>query len=641
MTHTGNSGQPWLPRLISAAAFVIAVSAVIWSLGVFWRLGIEVYAEQVLSVIMGLSLFIIYVTTDIKGKPKKGAVGYLDWGMALLAVATTLYFSVDYRRLTEDLYFNPIESFIVGFILVVLTVEGLRRSAGWALTIIFLVFFIYALFGHLVPGALQGRSVPLERLVPILGMDASAMFGPALEVVGTIVIAFILMGQLLFATGGGEFFTDLSKALMGRTRGGSAKISVIASAFFGTISGSVVANVTSTGIITIPMMKRAGFKPHVAGAVEAVASNGGQLMPPVMGAAAFLMADFLGVGYGTIVIAATIPALLYFFAVFVQIDLEAAKMQIPAEDANAIPKISEVLKEGWSFLVPFAVLIIMMFSFNMSPEASALIATATIAGLGFIRGYRGRRLKPKDIIIAFKQTGDSAVQILVICGVAGMIISVLNVTGLGFALSLLLTKIGEGSLFGLLTMTAIVCIILGMSMPTTSLYILLATLVVPSLINLGALPLAAHMFVFYFGLMSFVTPPVALAAFAAANIAGAEPMRTGWYAVRFGWAAYIVPYLFIYSPSLLMVGDPITIILSVVTALIGITVFTTGIMGFMKAPLSLPKRVLGIISGAGLLLPVDIFPGAGYVNLICFIGATVLAGTEYWNASRQKAAILQ
>ncbi len=622
-------GRPFfVEATVSIAAAAITAVAVAWALGFFWRMGIPIYTEQPLAAMLGLSIFVVFLTRGWSGTgvARPDPVSVL---LALVSLGVSLFVAFDYSRLSQDFYFNPVETFIVGSLFSLLTLEALRRVSGNALVIVFAVFFVYALFADLVPGQLQGRSIAVFRLAPILGLDSTALLGTPITVVGTIVIAFILMGRLLFAAGGGNFFTDLAKALMGNTRGGAAKIAVVASAFFGSISGSVVANVTSTGIITIPMMKRDGFKPHVAGAIEAVASNGGQLMPPVMGAAAFLMADFLAISYTQVILAALIPALLYFFAVFMLIDLEAAKAGITKTAEEDRPRLRTVLKEGWFFLIPFAVLLTLMFNYNMSPEAAALFAAGTILLFGFVKGYGVDRLKPSALWDAVVETGKTSVQILVICGVAGMIIAILNVTGLGFALSLLLTVVGESSLLLLLILTAAICIVLGMSMPTTGLYILLATLVVPSLTDLGAVPVAAHFFVFYFGMLSFVTPPVAFAAFAAANLANAPPMQTGWTAMRFSWVAYIIPFLFVYSPSLLMQGDVGNILFSFVTATFGVVCVSAALMGTLKTAIGPIKRLGFTILGLGLLLPGDIAPYALYVNLAAILIAAALLFVEF------------
>ena len=628
MLVIGSGGSRTLSNVTVAAAFLTTVVAILWSAGAFWRLGLQLYGEQPMSVILGLSLVIVFLTIDFRGEVKQ-TVSVFDVGLAALTIAVFFYIAGFYANLTENLYFNPWQTFIVGGLVVVLTAEGMRRCAGGvSLLVIFVVFLIYALWGHLVPGPLQGRSTSLFRLLPILGLDSSAVFGRPLEIVGTIVISFVLMGRFLYVTGGGTFFTDLSASLMRGQRGAAAKIGVISSALFGTISGSVVANVTASGVITIPMMKRAGFKPHVAAAIEAVASNGGQLMPPVMGAVAFLMADYLGVSYSQVVLAASIPAALYFFTLFMRVDLEAAKQNIAAEDPSSLPPLGTILREGMIFILPLGLLLFLMFQLNMAPETAALISTAIIIVLGMVKGYRGQKLKLAAIPKALVDTGASASQIVIICAIAGMLISILNVTGLDFALSLLLLHVGGDSLLLLLLTTALVCIILGMSLPTTTLYILLATLIVPSLIKLDTLPIAAHMFVFYFGIMSFVTPPVAFASFTAANIAGADPMKTGWTSCNFGWIAYIVPFLFVYSPALLMVGTPEVIIVTTAGVTLGIILITAAMVGYMRTALSWPKRAVAFALGGALMLPLETADGGLYLEIALIAIAVVVASVE-------------
>jgi TRAP transporter 4TM/12TM fusion protein len=624
----GSGGPPFLKSIVVIAAFLTTAIAILWSAGAFWRLGLQVYGEQPMSAILGLALMVVFLTVDYRGEAKQ-EINVLDAFLAALTLGTFGYVALFYANLTENLYFNPWQTFIVGGLVVALTAEAMRRCAGGvALLVIFVLFMVYALWGHLVPGPLQGRSTTLFRIVPILGLDSSAVFGRPLEIVGTIVISFVLMGRFLYITGGGTFFTDLSASLMRGQRGAAAKIGVISSALFGTISGSVVANVTASGIITIPMMKRAGFKPHVAGAIEAVASNGGQLMPPVMGAVAFLMADYLGVPYSQIILAASIPAVLYFFTIFMRVDLEAAKHNIKSEDPSTLAPLGTILREGIVFILPLGLLLFLMFQLNMAPETAALISTVCIIVLGRFKGYRGQKLQLAAIPRALVDTGLSASQIIIICAIAGMLISILNVTGLDFALSLLLLHVGGGSLFLLLLTTAAVCIVLGMSLPTTTLYILLVTLIVPSLVKLGTPPIAAHMFVFYFGIMSFVTPPVAFASFTAANIAGADPMKTGWTSCQYGWIAYIIPFLFVYSPALLMVGDPEVVIVTTLGVTAGIVLINAAIIGFLSTALSWPKRGVAFVLGAALMLPLETAHGGLLLEAALIAAGVVLVSIE-------------
>lgn len=618
----------------------IGVIALLWAADAAVHFRLLIFTEQVLAALLMFAVSVAFVVTDYRGRTRHaGPVPWYDWGFAALALAVFGYVCIDYPRLSANIYFNAEESFLLAMVMVPLVLEALRRTTGFSLLIVFLVFFLYALVADKVPGALQGRAADFYRLMPLLAIDATALFGTPLAIVVTVVLAFVFMGQLLFVTGGGDFFTELSSAMMGRTRGGAAKISIVASAMFGSVSGSVVANVTSTGVITIPLMRRAGFRPKVAGAVEAVASNGGQLMPPVMGAAAFLMADFLGVSYVDIMIAAIVPALLYFLAVFIQVDMEAARWGIRSEDSATVPRVLPVLRKGWIYPVPFAVLLTGIFRFNMPPEKAAIYASASLIVLAMIFPVRGRRLSLPDIWQAIIGTGRAAVTIAVICGVAGMIIGVLNVTGLGFALGLMLLQAGQGSLFVLLVLTGIVCILLGMSMPTTSLYILLATLAAPSLIQLGAVPIAAHLFVLYYGMMSFITPPVAFAAFAAANIARAAPMETGFMAMRLGWLAYVVPFLFVYSPTLLMQGSWTAVTVAIITAVAGIWLVSGAIMGMLLTNLGSLRRLAAGAAGFALLIPADAFSGAGILDLFGLAVGGLLLAAELISARKAREAV--
>ncbi|MCZ6485322.1 MAG: TRAP transporter fused permease subunit, partial [Acidobacteria bacterium] len=539
-----------------------------------------------------------------------GSLPWYDWVASALALAAGGYTAVRYPVLAEEFFFRPLETTVLGLILIVLVVEALRRTTGWSLLGVLLLFFAYALFGHLVPGRLAGRSLEVLEMFSFLGIDNVAMLGLPLRVISTMVLIFIFLGQLLLRSGGSAFFSDLASALMGRSRGGAAKIGVFASALFGSISGSAVANVASTGVITIPLMRRSGYKPHVSAAIEAAASTGGQAMPPIMGAAAFLMAELLGVSYGEVVLAAILPAILYYLAVFIQADLEAGRQGIGPVVAAEIPPLRKVLREGWYFPIPFAVLIISLFRWNLTPATAGLYAAGSLIALSLVLSYRGTRLRWGDLLESLKGTGQASVQIVVIGAVAGLIIGIVEVTGLSFGLTFVLVQLGENSLFLLLALTAVVCIILGMGMPTTAIYFLLATLAAPPLVQLGVQPMAAHMFVLYFGLMSMITPPVALAAFTAANLAGAEPIRTSIAALRFGWPGFVVPILFVLSPSLLLYGSPLEVTLAAVTGIAGIWMASAGLAGYLVGPLTAFTRVSLGLGGLALLIPAQAFPGA-------------------------------
>jgi len=381
-------------------------------------------------------------------------------------------------------------------------------------------------------------------------------------------------------------------------------------------------------VITIPLMRSGGYRAIDAGAIEAVASTGGQLMPPIMGAAAFLMADFLQIAYAEVVLAALIPAILYYAALFIISDLEAAKRGIKRIPEQDIPRAAPVLKKGWIFPLPFAVLIGTLFFLNWSPELAALASAAVILASGMLIGYDGKRLRPRDVLAALRETGTAVLDIFMIGAAAGMVIGVLNLSGLGFGLTLSLVTLGGGNGFLLLLIGALICIVLGMGMPTAGVYILLSTLVAPALVEVGFLPIAAHLFILYFGMMSMITPPVAIAAFAAASLSGADPMRTGFAAVRFGWVAFVIPFMFIYAPSLLMQGPALGVVLAVATATFGVWIVSIGIVGYLVRPLNVLERVLFAASGIALVVPADAFRGALATDITGLVLAVALVVRE-------------
>jgi TRAP transporter 4TM/12TM fusion protein len=475
---------------------------------------------------------------------------------------------------------------------------------------------VLALCAHLLPEAIAGRQVLPGRLTYALIWDSSAVLGTAMQIITTVVVTFVLFGNVLFKTGGSAFFTDISMALMGRRRGGPAKIAILASSLFGTISGSVVANVVTTGVVTIPLMKKGGFRSELAGAIEAVSSTGGQLMPPVMGIAAFLMAEFLQVRYYEVALAALIPAVLFYTALFIQADLEAARAGLAVVDAASIPKVASVLRQGWFFPIPFVVLIGALFWLNYEPETAALLATVTALAASFAFGFRGNRPKLRDLFGMLRDTGLTVIELFMIGAAAGAVIASLNLSGLGFGLTLALVHLSGGNLVALLAIAAIGCIILGMGLPTVGVYILLATLIAPALIEMKIAPIAAHLFILYFGCLSMITPPVAIGAFAAANLAGADPMKTALEAVRFGWTVFVIPFLFVFSGTLLMQGGVLAIAVDFVVAVAGVWFGAAGVIGYSTRPLGVLMRVCHAVAGLSMLLPLGAFAGARVVNVI-------------------------
>ena len=614
---------PVARRICAFLAALITALAVAWAADLPRLVGLSsLYTEQMIAVVLGAANGLIFLRRPFRRGRARPTVPVADRAIAAASLAAGLWLAIRFPVLTEDAFYYPVEVLAIGLVLVPLTIEALRRATGLSLLLVVAVFILYGLYGDIFDGKLQARTMTAAEMIRYVGLDSTAMLGRPIVIGVTIVTVFILLGRLLLLSGGSDFFTDIAAALMGRSRGGSAKIAVTASAMFGSISGSAVSNVASTGVITIPLMQRGGYSARAAGAIEAVASTGGQLTPPIMGAAAFLMAEFLQMPYQDIVLAAIIPALLFYVALFVHTDLEAARTGVTALEPDQIPAARKVLAGGWFLIVPFAVLIVVLFSLNQPAETAALAACGSLAAIALVFGYGARKLTPAAIVAALRDTGYAVVDIIVITAAAGIIIGILDRSGLSFGLGFVLVQFGENSLFLLLLLTAGVSILLGMGMPTTGVYFLLAALAAPPLIKLGVEPIAAHMYVLYFGMLSMITPPVAIAAYTAANLSGAGPMETAVSAVRFGWPAYVVPFLFVLSPTLLMQGDVLAILLAAATAVLGVAAVTAALAGYALKPLRPPARLLIGAAGLGLLLPPEAFAEAGWINLA---GGAVLA----------------
>jgi len=622
-------------HLITVLASSMVVACILWNLETPIRLGFAVLPQQYMAFQLGMALTIAYLKFNFRGEEKQ-TIGWFHGKVAAIIFAVLMYAALDFVWLLQEQAYRPWQITLIGAVVTLGVVEGIRRRTGWMLFAIVLVFMVYSLFADKVPGQLIGKALTIERMVQYIGFDPNAVFSTPLAVGTIIVMLFVFFGKLLFAAGGGNFFTDLAMAATGRSRGGSAKISVVGSALFGSISGSAVSNVVTTGVVTIPLMQRGGYTKRDAGAIEAVASTGGQLTPPIMGAAAFLMAEFLDISYFTVAGAALIPAILYYLSVFTQVDLIAGRDNIQPADTDTMT-VRQVLKEGWHFIIPFAVLLAALFWWRMDPEDSALLAAVAIVIVGFVRGYRGYRLTPRMLGRTFVETGTGMVDLILVVAAAGFVIGILNITGLGFALTLVLVDAVGSNAFLLLAVSAVICVILGMGMPTSGVYVLLAALVAPSLVEAGIDPIAAHLFILYFGMMSMITPPVALAAFAAATITEDDPLATGIASMRIGWAAFILPFIFVETPAILMQGSWIDIALNLGLAIIGVIAVTAGIVGYWSRGLGPVLRIAFTILGFAAL-PLGFLPAAFSIQLhiIAAIAAILLAVGLRFQGTHQK-----
>lgn len=605
MQLTRNAASTWL-------ACCLTILAVSWAAGLGAVIGLQLYDEQYAAAILGIALALVFIKPRAD-QDKQIALLVFDSVCAFSALGSVGYIAWVYPELVDLVLLRPLDGVIASSITIVLILIGLRRAAGNVLVGLVVLFLLYAIGADLLPVSIEGRATDWQKLAGYLAVDVNGILGVPLKIGASIVVPFILFGVLLSATGAANWFTDFSLTLMGRFRGGAAKIAILASALFGSISGSAVANVVATGVVTIPLIKRSGYSARHAAAIEAVASTGGQLMPPVMGASAFLMAEFLQIPYSEVVLAALAPAVLYYVAVFIQVDLDAAKLGLKAVPKELIPSAKKVLR-GSFFLLPFVVLVSLLFLYNQSPASAAIWSALTLILLSLVMAPKGSKPNLKMLAKAVKDTGLAVVDIVLITAAAGIVIGVLGISGLGFNLTMALISIGGGNLILLLVLSALVCVVLGMGLPTVGVYVLLATLVSPALVKVGVDPKAAHLFVMYFGMMSMITPPVAIAAFAAAGIAGSDALETGLSSMRLGWSAYIVPFLFVFSPTLLLIGEPGAIVLALVSAVLGIWWISMALVGHGFSALGLAYRLSFGVAGLLALIPAQAMQYGEYTD---------------------------
>ena len=635
MSEAAPASAPYASRRVALAVDILQAALLVaivgWVMDVPRRLlGISFYTEQLLAVCLGIGLALSFIARPHADNER--APPWLEWLGGAVSLGICLYITIRYEPLSYELAMLPTEGIVGSAILILMVLIATWRSAGATLVWIILVLGAWVFIGPHLPADFRTLPVSPQRLLVYLGLDVNGMIGAILAVAVIIVVPFTLMGQVLARTGGSAYFADLAMSAMGQFRGGAAKIAVVGSALFGMISGAAVSNVMAVGIITIPLMARSGFSPTRAAAIESVGSTGGQLMPPVMGAAAFIMAEFLQVKYATVALAAVIPSLLYYAALFMHVDLEAAKQKIGAAPVEHMPRFIDILKSGWHFPIPIAFLIATLAwpeFFSIPIERAAIYTTAMIAVLAWIFGYRGQRVSLREMGRAVLDTGLAALDIVLIGAAAGLVVGVLSVSGISFGLTLQLIALSGDSLFLLLVLTAGISIILGMGMPTVSVYVLTATLLAPSLVKLGVTPMAAHMFVMYFGMLSMITPPVAIAAYAAANIARVPGWNTGWTAVVVGWSTFFIPFLFVLEPSLLMDGPLWLALWNLARNLLGIFVGTAAVVGYAFRPLRPAQRALFGAAALAILIPPNAFPGAGALDWFGLAGAVFLSAYEF------------
>ncbi len=558
-------------------------------------------------------LFLIYRSSG----SADGTPSVLDLLLLVLAIAPIIYLFVNYDYVINRIFYVDdltTADMVMGTILTVMVLEAARRVIGLALPITAVVFIVYGLF--------VAKLDPM-RLLDQLYMTTEGIFGIPLSVSASYVLIFVLFGSFMERTGTGQLFMDFAMSLTGHTAGGPGKVSCVSSALFGTISGSAVANVMVDGPITIPLMKRSGFPPHFAAGVEAVASTGGQIMPPIMGAAAFVMAEFLGVSYGQVVLWAIIPAVLYYVACFSAVHFEAKRRGLVGVPRSELPKLGDVMRERGHLFLPVLTILVVMYSGFSSPLA-ALAGTLACFPVAALCKSTRHYVTFENLIGACVDGARNALPVALACAAAGIVIAVVTLSGLGIVFTQFVVHLSQNYLLLALVFTMIAGIVLGMGMPTTPAYIIMTALLVPAIVKFGIPVPAAHMFAFYFAVLSAITPPVALAVFAAAGIARSDLWKTGLAAVRIAATSFIVPFMFVYEPALLMIGDWPTIIWSSITAGIGVLLFAAGLHGYF---LTHSKHwQSGALAVGGLLL---IEPGLVTDSIGAALAALVMLTQRY------------
>ena len=604
---------------LSGLAFVLDVP--------FHLTQVTLYSQQFLGLFLGLILSYIYLSLPARPKYVSQKIPWYDWILLSISLFGGLYVAFNYEQLLLSIGIVKLSTVLIGGVMILAILEATRRLTGWPLIIIVLIFALYGRYGSLLPGFLATKSVTWPRLINQLFLGTEFVFGIALQTAGAIVLAFVLFGQFLFGTGGANFLLDLARSTLGKYRGGPAKVAIVASALFGTLSGSAVGNVAAVGVVTIPLMKKVGYKPYFAAAVEAVSSTGGTIMPPVMGAAAFIMAQLLGLPYSEVVLVAVMPAILYYLGLFIQVDMRAAREGFKGIPKNELPSITKTLINGWVYIIPIIILVYGLFGMGLRAELSAMYSLGSLIVIAAIvpKTRNFWRKIPKIL----EDTTIGLLEVAVVCATAGLVIGIVSYTGLGLSFSRILTTIGGGSLLVLMLSTAIASVILGMGMPVTATYLFLSVLAAPALVKFGVPPILAHMFVFYFGAYSFLTPPVCLAVYAAVSIAQAPMLKTAWQAMKLASAGYIIPFIFIYKPATVFMGSPLEVVLAIFDAVLAVFALALAAEGYFE------RRLISIERLAFLIVSLVLFVPGWTSRLIGLFLFAILIGYMYFSKNKE------
>ncbi|MDI6753795.1 MAG: TRAP transporter fused permease subunit [Thermodesulfobacteriota bacterium] len=626
--HRQLTGIWWIFLMVFSGLGILLAIQQIFLLKPFGFMLIETAYYYLLLAFYGSLVFIVFPAS--KTSPKE-RVPFYDIFLFFLCFGISLYFASAALKIIEKgwEFVAPPWPTALSLILWLLMLEAVRRVAGGVLMTTCFFFSFYPLFAHLMPGFLEGRDFSLLVTARYHAMSVESILGIPMKVVGTLLIGFMIFGVVLQTTGGGKFFINFALALWGHSRGGPAKVAVISSALFGTLSGSVISNVVSTGSMTIPAMKRTGYPAYYAGAVEACASTGGALMPPVMGTAAFIMASFLSIPYWQVCVAAIVPSVLFYLGLFLQTDGYAARVGLQGLDRKELPSISATLKEGWFYLLALFLLIYLLLYLKVEAWAP-FYASALLLLLAMTK--KETRLSWETFGQLIAGTGKFLAELVAILGAIGLVIGALSVTGVAHSFSRELVAFAGGNVILLLLIGALTSFILGMGMTAAACYIFLAIVLAPALTKSGLNPLAAHLFVLYWGLVSFITPPVALGAITAASIAGANPVKTGFQAMRLGAVIYFIPFFFVFNPALVLQAPLKDIPFPLLTAVSGVFLISGSLEGYLQGlgKLSLPARIWLLTAGMLLAVP------EWRTDLIGLGLAGVLIGRRLWQKKKKK-----
>ncbi|MFE4240661.1 TRAP transporter permease [Peribacillus butanolivorans] len=623
-------------KLTGILGYIAFIGLLAFSLFQLYTAVFGVFTAQIQRTIhLGFALSLIFLLFPANRKKRqkgKFQIAWYDIILAVLSIGVGAYWPLFFEDLVMNVGRLGTLDFAVGLVAILLVLEATRRAVGLPIMVIAIVFVLYGLFGQYMPGFLSHRGLTFERMVQTMFFSTEGILGTPLAISSTFIFLFLLFGSFLIRTGVGQYFNDLSTAIAGRRIGGPAKVAIFSSALQGTISGSSVANVVTSGAFTIPMMKNLGYKKEFAGAVEAAASTGGQLMPPIMGAAAFLMVEFIGNGitYWDIAKAASIPAILYFSGIWIMTHFEAKRLGLRGLTKEEMPSKKEVFGKIY-LLIPIIAIVLLLMS-NITVTHAALYSIVISVIVGFIN--KDVRMKFIDIIYALVDGARTALAVAAATASAGIIVGIVTKTGLGLKLANGLIDLSGGYLIPTLMLTMVAALVLGMGSPTTANYVITSTIAAPAIILLGVPDLSAHLFVFYFGIIADITPPVALAAFAAAGVSGGEPIKTGIESSKLAIAAFIIPYIFVLSPQMLMIDTTwMEVAWIVFTAMTGMIAIGAGVIGYWVRGMHWLERILAIVVGLLLIYPETISDIIGLTTFVILLGLQYLRNRDKDNSS--------